>query len=282
MRRRILIIAVVLACHLQALCQYTEARRVDSLKIENLKELLPTLKDTARIKCLNSISEKYRFFYASGGFAHRYDSIYYYASKAYNESQAIGYKYGIAYSLLNMASSAKNKSQQDSNAKNYILQAMRLGEEIHNDKITGWAYYLLAGYADRIENWKKSVHYFHKSNDPREGEVSTWLCMFYSDKGEYENGFDYCQKGLQLTKLNASTEWGHELVQWSLFNMAVLYKVAGDYETAMSYLTQSRQHGKVYSLDWRMEDQIGKLFILMNQPDSAIYYLQRFNPTCYL
>jgi tetratricopeptide (TPR) repeat protein len=259
---------------------YTQERRNDSLKLDSLKRALPVLKGKEKIDALNKASEMFASFYGFGGFIHRVDSMKLYSEKANLEANKIGYKYGIAKSLLGLVNSKVFQRIKDSTAKKYIQQAILIGEEIKSDSILAMAYYHLAAFEDEVDNYKKAIQYFEKTGDyGTVGEVYTWLCMHYTSKGEYEEAFEYAEKSLEFSKKNAHTAWGHELVQWALYNMADLYKAAGDYETAMSCLRQAREYGKLHELEWNMDDGIGELLALMNKPDSSLYYLQNFKRT---
>ena len=259
---------------------YTQERRNDSLKLDSLKQALSALKGKEKIDAWNKASEMFASFYGFGGFIHRVDSMKLYSEKANLEANKIGYKYGIAKSLLGLVNSKVFQRIKDSTAKKYIQQAILIGAEIKSDSILAMAYYHLAAFEDEVDNYKKAIQYFEKTGDyGTVGEVYTWLCMHYTSKGEYEEAFEYAQKSLELSKKNAHTAWGHELVQWALYNMADLYKAAGDYETAMSCLRQAREYGKLHELEWNMDDGIGELLALMNKPDSSLYYLQNFKQT---
>ena len=62
-----------------------------------------------------------------------------------------------------------------------------------------------------------------------------------------KDGFPYCEKCIQLASENVkkdSSEWGHELVLWSFYNMFVLYKAAADYETALDYLFKGYKYAE--------------------------------------
>ena len=278
MRKYLFVIAVLSFCSFQTYSQnYTLERREDSLKLDSLKRALPVLNSREKIDALNTASEMFSGFYGFGGFIHRVDSMKLYSEKANQEANKIGYKYGIARSLLGLVKSKAFQRIKDSMSKKYIQQAILIGEEIKNDSILAMAYYQLAGFEDEVGNYKKAIQYFERAGDyGTVGEVYTWLCMHYTYNGEYEEAFEYAQKSLELSKKNAHTAWGHELVQWALYNMADLYKAAGDYESAMSCLRQAREYGKLHELEWNMDDGIGELLALMNKPDSSLYYLQNF------
>jgi len=199
-----------------------------------------------------------------------------YAEAANKEATRIDYKYGIAKSLLHLVNSKLFLQIKDSISKINLQQVIQLGEKLKNDSIIGLAYYALAGFGDQAANYKKAILYLNKAGNVKTvGEIYTWLTMVYTNKGEYEEGLEYAEKSLDLTMKNANDDWGYKLVQWSMYNLAELYKAAGDYENAMEVLRKARHYGEPHNL-WNMDDQIGILLALMNKPDSSLYYLQNF------
>ncbi|MEP6556712.1 MAG: histidine kinase, partial [Ferruginibacter sp.] len=281
MKKYILITVLIIASCLKSFSQYyTEERRKDSIDLDGLKKTLPLLKGNEKVNALIEISEKFGSFSGFGGFEHRTDSMKLYAQQANELANKKGYRYGIAKSLIALANSKAFQGIKDSVSKNNLKQAISIGEAIKNDSILGKAYYQLAGFEDQVGNYKKAIHYFEKVEDTGSiSEIYTWLCMQYTYTGEYETAFEYGQKSLELSKKNAHTAWGHELVQWALYDMANLYKAAGDYESAMSSLKEARGYGQLRNLEWDMSDGIGDVFLLMNKPDSALYYLENFKRT---
>jgi hypothetical protein len=261
MKKYLFILFFVFTCPVIILAQNSENIKRDSLKIDGLKRILPSLKDTARINCLNNIAE---IFLNRFNPERRTDSAFIYSAIANKEAIQMGYKYGEVMSLLTLTR-CKQFVQQISASEKYIRKALSLSLELKDDHLLGRSYYLLAAVENTAENYKKAIFYFQKTGDvQQETEVTTWLCMFYSAKGEYEEGFPYCEKCMQLARKNVkkdTSEWGHELVQWSFFNMYMLYKAAGDYQTAMDFAL----NGKMYA-------DISDLYCQMQKYDSALYY----------
>jgi tetratricopeptide (TPR) repeat protein len=105
-----------------------------------------------------------------------------------------------------------------------------------------------------------------------------------SGKGNYNDGFNYCQSALELTKASADEAkglrpdeaiWSHQLVEMSLLNMASLYVAAGDFETAADYVKQNKDYQLTHTPCCPMDDAEAALFIKMNQPDSALNILEK-------
>ena len=247
---------------------------INSLRIDSLKRLLPTKKDTARINHLNKIAESF-FSQAGIGVQRRADSAFRYADIAKREAEHTKYKRGEVQALINLSTS-KMSVQKIKECENYIRRALQLSLVLNDNKMIGQSYGLLAALENQVANYKKAIFYLQKTNELElETEMTTWLCMGYIDRGQYEDGFPYCTKCLQLADANSikdTSEWGHELVQWSFFNMYSLYKAAGDYETAMDFALKVYKYAIENKLGWKMYADISDLYCTMGKYDSALYY----------
>lgn len=289
MKKYVLLFAS-LACCIHTFSQYSEGKEKDSLAIDKLQKLLPSLKDTARVNCLNALSEKKAIFYGnynSDEFKSSGDSIYKYASMAYKEAKAINYKYGMAVSLLNLVTSYAvrsnfkdsvfDKAVKDSLFTKYTRRALALAKEVNDNELLGRAYYASGDRDNMIDNFKKSIEYYHKAGDDKmELEVATALVWQFTGGVEDETAIDYADRCLKLAaKITPTIPWHHELVQCSFINMADLYKAAGDYETALEYIKQSDAYGKAHGA-MKMDDNLCELYYLVGKYDSAIHYWQNW------
>ena len=259
------------------------AQSAELLKIDSLRKTLPSLKGSARVDCLIELAAEH--WYLSPD--RKRDSSYYYTMVANKEAIKIGYKYGQARSLISMGGYENFVKRNLTATKNYINQAIQIGEEIKSDKILGWAY--LGGAdmfpgdkAEQIKWLKKAQSYFQKAGE-KEGELeaTTWLCESYADQGKYEEGFDYCDKCIELSKFITakSNSWQREVVIYSLLSMSGLYATAGDYQTALEYLKQSERYHIAYKAGWSMNLEISKVFCQMKQYDSALLYWHQWEKT---
>ncbi len=301
MRKYILIITFVFGIQATSFAQSSQSIIADSLRIDSLQKVLKPLHDTARINCLNSLAEA---FLNRDGYKIKIqaDSACRYAIMAKNESKKINYKRGIAYSLITLNNAFffyvihnNNMGVDNSEAFNkweeYLKQLFLLAEELNDNEIWGNAYYYQSDlYAKKnnkkakLESQKKSLSYFQKAgNEFRESEISTWICMQYSENGEYENGFDYCKRSLQLAKKLVSQsgpdDFDDYMFQQALMNMSDLYTAAGDYETALDYLRQSEQFRLSHksAATWSLESEIIELFKKMELYDSVLHYEKLLN-----
>ena len=110
----------------QALCQYSEEHRIDSLKIDSLKNRLSLVKDSSKVDCLNQIAVAYLYIFPTQA-----DSVYHYAAKANEAATAIGYKKGKSYALLNLTSVEIPKLNITA-AKKQLKDAIAIGEAIND------------------------------------------------------------------------------------------------------------------------------------------------------
>src|SRR5688572_3156117 len=245
MKKYIYIVALLFACCLPALSQI---QNPDSIRLDSLKRVLPSLSGIDRINCLNALSYEYQFYHFpdSRDYKLMADSIKHYAILANNEAKKIDYKYGAVQSLIYISTAEKYIGNLTDYEK-YLLQAAALAENIQNDKLLGYVY-MFRGEIEGKKNdslyfafTKKALQYFEKAGDI-EGQslAASWLCTVYSGKGEYEDGLEYCQKSFAATQKRKVTNiaWSNWLAQFSVTNMANLYKTAGDYETALDYYRQ--------------------------------------------
>ena len=87
MKKYFFIPVLLFACSLAAICQSPN----------RLLQLLPSLKDSARVDCLNDLATIYEYMGKT-----KSDSGYYYRSLAYKEATKLGYKSGIAMALIGL------------------------------------------------------------------------------------------------------------------------------------------------------------------------------------
>ena len=254
-----------ISCYIQSFAQ-TKKINVDSIRIESLKKRLPGLTGTTRVDVFNDIAMEYAFN------KRKPDSIYKYADLAYQEATKIGYKKGLAYSLFNLKGTKQERTKNK-------LHAKRIGEELNDGSILGWFYYVHGDSTlSQTENFKRSAAYFQKAGDEEnEAEIVTWLAPMLMYEGKYEEAFPYAERSVILTKKKRThnIDLGPVLVQFSYNNISQLYKVVGDYETALDYLQKGRKYSVENNLDWNMIAELGLLFHKAGRYDSAIYYLEK-------
>jgi len=262
------------------MAQNSEIIKIDSLRnslrIDSLKRILATKKDTARINCLNKIAETF-LNHARISSQERADSAFFYSEMANREASERGFTYGEAHSLIILAKS-KWLIQDREESETLTKQALPLAVKANDDLLIGKCFLQLGRLKDPVENYQKAVDHLRKTESTKlETEAMTRLCMAQIEKGQYEAGFPNCETcmGLALSNVrkDASDEWGHEMVTWSYMNMYDLFKAAGDYETALQYLQKANKYAQDKNLSgWGTYGEISDLYCLLNKQDSAIFY----------
>ncbi|CAN5215046.1 hypothetical protein BH11BAC5_BH11BAC5_14330 [soil metagenome] len=285
MKKYFYISALSFTFSLNAFTQNISANEIDSLSIDSLKKALPSLKDNAKVDCLNQIAMEYNYSYSYEDVT-KMDSIYYYGSEANKEATKLGYKKGIGFSLVNLSRTELFANKNIPAAEKNIRESILIGESINNPDLVGWAYYELGeidqaknNSQDASANYRKAINYFQISgNEDAEAEVSNWLCFNSLGEGKYEDGFAYCERCEALSQKSRvhNMAFGHFLREFALKNMGDLYKAAGDYETAMEYFQQARKQALLYDIKWTMEPEIGELFCYMGKYDSAFVYIKKY------
>jgi tetratricopeptide (TPR) repeat protein len=277
---------------LQSLSQTSPAYKVDSLKLESLKNRLSSLKGKDRVDLLNEIAARMNFVIAK---SKRKDSITFYAQKAFDEATKIEYKAGSAMALLNLSYETIQNPPDSVKALNEkkIRAGIQIGEELNNNEILGYGYYLLTGLPSIARSFEKVAEYYKLSSEYclkagdtlRAAEVTNWLFDIYFYRGHYEEAFEIGKKAVSLSqKINTkdiSRSWQQNLVQYSLSNMSSLYSAAGDYESAMVYLKNDNEYALINKTGWILNGEIANLFCDMGKYDSALLYWNRWRYSPY-
>ena len=95
---RLLYVFLTVCCSLLYNLSFAQHREIDSLN-----KLLPTLHETARINCLNKLSEYYCNYNKAIRYYARTDSAELCINKAYSEAEKINYKLGEGNAFLNLS-----------------------------------------------------------------------------------------------------------------------------------------------------------------------------------
>ena len=296
MRKYLLIAVTFLIGSTAIFSQNFEAMKRDSLRIDSLIKKIPASKDTARINYLNKLSGK--ILLTSYPQKTKADQALPYVEMAYNEARKLGYQIGMAKSLSHFCqittnnfryNRRKNIDNTETLNKNeaYLKELLAIAIQINDADLLGDAYEEESSFWFRkknnqkiIEANKKAVYWYKKSgNETSECGVSFTIAAIYLEIGEFENAFDYSKRVLELAK-KLSAKSGPDSInyvwlQLSWTNMSALYKAAGDYESAMNLLQESRQFhfSQKSTWTWDMQVELADLFLYTGQYDSTIQYL---------
>ncbi len=239
----------------------------------------------------------------------RADSQKRYATAALVEAERINYRKGIAKSLaalgggdwfysIPVIQQKKDASEFLKRGEGFLLRALTIAEQLNDNSLLASIYeslslqeYLYNDNTYKVKNFQKAAFYYNKAgNKTKEGEVSTWLCEDFRSRGLFEEGIQYCNRSMQLSegafrKETVKEDRDYRIWQeWnSINNMAELYKLAGDYETAKHYVLKAKNFAAKYKTDFVPGSyaQLAQLFVDMGRLDSARFYLNKTSLSSY-
>ena len=153
--------------------------------------------------------------------------------------------------------------------------------EVYNELSTAYIN-MLEDINNTKECLKKSALYARKSHNAEKEMGSNFrLTGFNILSGEFETAFDYCQRNMKLSEEIAgkNAAVGRTWAAGQSYTlMSELYETAGDYETALNYIRLARNYYPLDSFTYSVwSAQIGDVFRLMGNTDSALYYLKHFS-----
>lgn len=276
----------ILSIVLIATC-YSQSPKADSVR--------NTIINSKGINKVEALLEVNQVLFAWKGKA-MVDSTYYYAKEAYDLAGKIGYMRGKAQAARRLSEWANFWRKNCAQSMSYAKEALSIAEQLKSDSLLGDAYFTYAGalecesteknFDEVIDALKKGAAAYKAIGFKQgEGQAYWTICNMLSGKGNYEEGFDYCQNALTLTKASANNAsvkesaedmWGHQLVELSLINIANLYVAAGDFETANDYIKQNKNYQFTHTPCCPMDDAEVDLYIKMKQPDSALNILNKW------
>jgi tetratricopeptide (TPR) repeat protein len=298
MKKYIFIYAIILTSCLPVFAQPTESQFIDSLKKQSI-----ALKGAEKVDCLNLLARTISIA-GNTNWKQKADSVYKFASIAYEESKKQDYRKGLAFSLTNLALSEylkgldlrinkKNDDEATLGMEKYLSQSIPIAEQAGDHETLGNAYelwgdmlYQKSKSADndsQAKYSKKSMEQFALAgNIKREGEVCTWLSESYYNRGYYEDAFDYCnmalrlnEKALSLAKTKEEKSYRIYLYWQSLVDLGDLYKTAGDYSTSLNYFNKSEQFALANEPDLYDPTLKAGIFRLNGNYDSSFYYINK-------
>jgi len=176
-------------------------------EIDSLNKLLPALHDTARVNCLNKLSEYYCNYKKGFRYYSRTDSAELSVSKAYSEAKKINYKLGEGNAFLNL-SKIYLRRWDFYTAQHYTEQAISVfkNENAKAELYNGYSILVdvCLSECDNSSARKYSemlVGYYKKIKDTT-GESHAWkaLIQLYTWLGNYDKAFECMQNQYNLLK----------------------------------------------------------------------------------
>src|SRR5215213_6074972 len=237
---------------------------------DSIRQALKTATDTEKVELLLSINQV-NFGWKGKDMV---DSTFYYAKAAYDLADKIGFLKGKGFAAKRLSEWATNWSRNCHVALSYAKEAVNIAEQLRGDTLLAQAYFAYAGtlqcedkemnFEEAINALKKAAAACKRAGDQQAEGTAYWeICSMLSGKGNYSDGFNYCQSALELTKASADDAkarrpneaiWSHQLVEMSLLNMASLYVAAGDFKTAADYLNQNKVYQSTHTPCCPMDD----------------------------
>ncbi|MFT3701702.1 MAG: histidine kinase [Agriterribacter sp.] len=243
--------------------------------IDSLRRLLPSLKDSGRIDCLNKLSNAYYI----NALAETYidvhtDTATFLATQALDESKKIQYVSGIADALQNIGEIARDRNDFRT-AEKYFRMSVPLFEQLNEDEKSGWGNLTLGysqlqqgRYAEAKTTYERALHYYDRvGNKEKQSALLRMISSTYSVRGYYETAFENTLKAIRITDQIHDARG----VLSSPENMGNLYRDAGQNEIAISYYRMATNNAKTVN-PVRYNKLMGDIANLLNKPDSAIYY----------
>ena len=239
-------------------------------KIDSLKHILPELKDSARINCLNELSEAH--------VSHQTDSAKMFAQQALKEAEKINYKKGMAAAWVNRAWAIGLSGGDLRAMENYCRNAILLLDKTREKKQLADSWFSLACALSSQCKFSSSIDAFGKAgtlfsqagNELGLARMYNYMGDDERNRGQYSKSLEYAVKWLDIANKYKDKSY---LDVW-----ASLYAVVGDYETALDYYSECAEIAKaVKKTDFeliylfRMK---GEIFLLQEKYDSARYYFK--------
>jgi len=269
-----ILITLIFSC---VVC-FSQGEKLNRLKIDSLKNILPTLREKARVDCLNDLGGSYISINRGYFLSIDKDSAKYYAAFAYDEAQKINYMQGMAEAK---SLEVEIAGEDFPRAEKLAREAIKLYANAPNKKRLAKTYYNL-GYAlwaqsmfhEAIDNLEISYELFKKNNDTKGMSQSLLTtAAVYEESGNYEKAFGLTRNVLDVAIANHD-DW---LRRIGLTQIGILFRDIEDYSTALAYYRQALQSLKpgeyTYNTAYmRPVREIAEVYSLQQQFDSAGYY----------
>ena len=240
-------------------------------EIDSLKKVLPALRDSARIDCLNAISNVYIYYAA--------DSAEMFAHKALIEAETINYKKGIAAAWINLAWADALAGGNLITMENYCRKAVALLETTSEKKQLADAWFSLAcsqssqcKYPSSLNAFATAGRLFYELGDEMGlARMYNYMGDDERNRGQYSKSLAYAVKWLEIANKYKDNTY---LDVWGS-----LYMVMGDYETALDYYNQaeiSAEAAKIKGFELiYYSTRKGEIFLLQEKYDSAGHYFEK-------
>ena len=196
-----------LCCFLQCLIDFAQTKQIDSLK-----NILPLLKDTSRIDCLNELSFQYTRLLIR-------DSAEYFESVAYNEAEKINYVHGVAESISNQSGIVEYFDNDFPKSEMLANQSIGLFKKTSNKKGIEKTYnnLLFAIFSESkfdeafpVAVWLYRKYKLDKDSSGMHNELAG-IGTIYFQKGNYDSAFYFLKQAQDISLAN-KTMWVYQMI----------------------------------------------------------------------
>jgi tetratricopeptide (TPR) repeat protein len=213
-----------------------------AIQKDSLMRILPGLRDSARVDCLNNLCSGYALFYSFQKSYANKDSIYRFANLAYDEAVKLNYAFGIAESLLNKAA-AEDVADHFPAVESFSRKAISCYRRTGNKKGLAVAYehlgYALYGqglYAEALKYLDTAFGFYKKEGDTLGMYWSmSRIALIDQDNGQVEKFLEVERNCLDLAKQKGDDAF----CRIQLLRIAALYNEVDDNSTASEYYRQA-------------------------------------------
>ena len=253
-------------------------------KIDSLQKILPALKDTSRIDCMNALSFQYIRLLVR-------DSAEYFEAIANKESKALCYIHGIAESVSNQSGIFEYFDNDFIKAEVLARESLEWFKKTSNknginetNSNLWFAVFAQSKYDDAYSIALKQYEIFKAQNNASKMiDALQGLGVVQFQKGNYDSAFYFYQQSQQLAIANKDKVWISDMLR----SFGTLYRAIGDYQTAINNYRKVFQTDTRETIQKRIDGsyetwarmEFAELFSLTNQFDSAWHYYNLFDTT---
>jgi tetratricopeptide (TPR) repeat protein len=239
-------------------------------KIDGLRKILPSLKDSARIDCLIDLSMEFTRYVDM-------DSGSYYANTAYEESKKMNYLRGIAqFHLLMGIVNFRRQNNDHGEILNGARESLKWFNLTGNKKKIEITYFFLGKalgaqnlYDEAEVNLERSYQWAEKNGTKEwmQNSLSALYESVYRESGDYDKAFEVFQQYQQIEKsVSGKIDTLYELRVLAELNMRI-----ENYASALNYYREIAKR-----MDFENENvwyaiSYGEIFSQSGQFDSALY-----------
>ncbi len=136
----------------------------------------------------------------------------------------------------------------------------------------GWSLYKQGKFSEAELAYVRAMPYYMEvNNKERQSMLLRLISTTYSARGYNEKAFENTLQAIRITFIISDARG----VISSPLNMGVLYKDAGEIETALTYFRLAAQNAKTNKHPVWYSKIMGDICVLLNLSDSAIYYYRK-------